>query len=88
MSNINIEPHFVLDTTEFDELQMYQRNHQLEESKRRAIYVLCDGAHILETDDSITVYGKAFLIKDGSVVQICDNKETFNIDVEKKNFSK
>lgn len=88
LSNINIEPHFVLDTTEFDELQMYQRNHQLEESKRRPIYALCDGAHILETDDSITVYGKAFLIKDGSVVQICDNKETYNIDVEKKNFSK
>ncbi len=37
------------------------------------------GTHILETDESITVYGKAFLIKNGSIVQICDNKETYNI---------
>lgn len=27
LSNINIEPHFILDTTGFDEMQMYQRRH-------------------------------------------------------------
>lgn len=84
LSNINIEPHFILDTTGFDEMQMYQRNHQLEESKKRPIYALCDGAHILETDESITVYGKSFLIKDGTITQICDDRQTYNIDIEKK----
>lgn len=29
-----------------------------------------DGSHILETDESITVYGKSFLIKDGINVMI------------------
>lgn len=88
LSNINIEPHFILDTTGFDELQMYQRNHLLEESKRRPIYALCDGSHILETEDSITVYGNAFLVKDGTIIQICNNKDKFNIDIENKKLSK
>ncbi len=88
LSNINIEPHFILDTTEFNEMQMYQRMHQLEESKKRPIYALCDGSHILETDNSIVVYGKAFLIKDGSIVQICNDNHSFNIDLEKKTLSK
>lgn len=84
LSTINIEPHFVLDTTEFDDMQIYQRRHQLEESKKRPIYALCDGSHILETDDSIIVYGKSFLIKDGAITQICGDKQTFSIDIEKK----
>lgn len=81
LSNINIEPHFILDTTKFDEKQMYQRKHQIEESKKRPIYALCDGSHILETDEVIKVYGKAFLIKDGIITQICDDKQVCNIDI-------
>lgn len=52
LSKINIEPHFILDTTEFDDMQMYQRKHLLEESKKRKIYALGDGAHILELGES------------------------------------
>ena len=84
LGDINIESHFVLNTTEFDEMKIYQRNHQLEESKKRSIYALCDGSHILQTDESIVVYGKAFLIKDGSIIQICDDKQEFNINLEIK----
>lgn len=80
LSNLNIEPHFVLDTTGFDEMQMYQRKHLLEESKRRPIYALCDGSHIFEDDDSIIVYGKAFLVKDGVIEQICDDRGSRNIN--------
>jgi len=82
LSNINIEPHFTLDTTEFNEMQLYQRKHLLEESKKRPIYALCDGSHILETNKSITVYGKAFLIKDGSIIQIGKDKEAFHIEIK------
>ncbi len=84
LSSINIEPHFVLDTNGFDEMQIYQRNHLLKESKTRPIYALCDGSHILETDKSIKIYGKAFLIKDSIITQICDDKQTFNIDKDRK----
>ncbi len=88
LSNINIEPHFVLDTVGFDEMQMYQRKHLLEESKKRPLYALSDGSHILATDESIAVYGKVFLIKDGAIVQICSDKNTFNICIKKKTLSK
>ncbi len=88
LSDINIEPHFVLDTAEFDEIEIYQRNHLLEESKKRPIYALCDGSHILQIDESIVVYGKSFLIKDGSIIQICDDKQSFNINLKSKTLSK
>ena len=88
LSNINIEPHFILNTNEFDEMQIYQRNHLLNESKERTIYALCDGSHILETDESIKIYGKAFLIKDGIITQICDDKQEFNIDKSRKTLYK
>lgn len=88
LSDINIEPHFVLDTTEFNEMQIYQRNHQLEESKKRFIYALCHDSHILQTDESIVIYGKAFLMKDGYIMKICDDKHEFNINLESKTLSK
>lgn len=88
LSSINIEPHFVLDTTDFDDSQMYQRTHILEESKTRPIYAICDGSHILETDDSTTIYGKSYLIKDGIITEICNDKESSSIPVKRKDLSK
>lgn len=79
LSNVNIEPHFVLDISGFDDMQMYQRNHILEESKVRDIYGLCDGSHILEMDGSITIYGDAYLIKNGVITKICDDKMSYCI---------
>ena len=83
LSQINIEPHFILDTEGFDEMQMYQRQYLIEESVKSPIYALCDGSHILEIDHNITIYGKAYLIKDKKIVQVCDDKQTFDIKVEK-----
>ena len=63
---------------------MYQRKHLLEESKKRPIYALSDGSHILETDESIIVCSESFLIKNGAITQICTDKQTFNIDINNK----
>lgn len=82
LSNINVEPHFELDTSSFNELQMYQRRHLLEESFKRTIYALCDGSHILEIDGRATVYGRAYLIQDGNIVKLCDNKEKYELPIE------
>lgn len=79
LSNINIEPHFVLDSSSFDEQQLYQRNHILEESRKRTIYALCDGSHIIETEEFIEVFGKSYIIKDGIISLICDDKESYII---------
>lgn len=81
LSKINIEPHFILDTTEFDDMQIYQRKHLLEESKKRKIYALCDGTHILELDESAIICGEAFLIEDGIITKICGDKQVVNFDI-------
>ena len=83
LSDINIEPHFVLETEGFDEMQMYQRKHLIEESNNRDIYGLTDGAHILQIGDNITIYGKTFLIKDGRISQICDEKQEYQVGNDK-----
>lgn len=80
LSNINIEPHFILDSTNFDENQLYQRQHILNESYKRPIYALCDGSHILETDENTVIYGESYLIKDGIISILCKDKESFKID--------
>ncbi len=87
LSDINIEPHFVLETEGFDEMQMYQRKHLIEESNNRDIYGLTDGAHILQIGDNINIYGNTFLIKDGHISQICDEKHEYQVNND-KNISK
>ena len=68
-------------------MQMYQRKHLIEESNNRVIYGLSDGAHILQIGDNITIYGKTFLIKDGHISQICDEKQEYQVNND-KNISK
>lgn len=82
LSNINIEPHFELDSSSFDELQMYQRRHLLEESFKRPVYGLCDGAHIIEVDGRATIYGETYLIQDGNIIKLCSNKEKYELPIE------
>lgn len=79
LSQINVEPHFELNSSNFDDYEVYQRNHLLNESKKRKIYALCDGSHILETDEQIIVYGESYLISDGAITKLCSNKEYKNI---------
>lgn len=84
LSHINIEPHFVLKTNGFNANELYQRNHILNESKKRPIYALCDGSHILETDDDIVSYGESYIIKDGIISPLCNAKETYLISTNKE----
>ena len=78
LSEINIEPHFILDTTEFDDMQMYQRKHLLEESKNICVV---RWAHILALGESAIICGEAFLINDGIITKICDDKQVVNMDI-------
>lgn len=47
-TNINIEPHFTLDTSSFDSDKMLHRNAMLEESKKRNLYAIPDVSHIFD----------------------------------------
>ena len=70
LTEINIEPHWKTDTSEFDEYEKYQRNYILEESQKRDIYALCDGSYITIIDNKINMYGEIYMIKNGSITKI------------------
>ena len=61
---------------------MYQRRHLLEESFKRPVYGLCDGAHIIEVDGRATIYGETYLIQDGNIIKLCSNKEKYELPIE------
>jgi dipeptidase E len=63
LTNINIEPHFVYEVSNFNEKEIYQRNAIINESYNRPIYGQCNGSHIL--------------IDNGTVETICENKQKF-----------
>lgn len=74
LTNINIEPHFMLDDSNFDESEKYQRNAILSESNNRKIYGQCNGSHILiDNDGNITIYGETYLISNGQILLACEN---------------
>lgn len=75
LTDINIEPHFVLDTTNFDENENYQRKVVLKESFKRKIYGQCDGSHILITDQEILICGKTYLIENSVIKKIANDGE-------------
>ena len=80
LTDVNVEPHFELDTTQFDELQMYQRNYLFQESQVRDIYALPDVSHILIDETRIVVYGNAYLVRNSSIKKICDTGKSYRID--------
>lgn len=81
LTSINIEPHFVYDSSNFDDNEKYQRDAIVKESYNRPIYGQCNGSHIFIGDDNVaTVYGETYLIYNGSVECICKNGSNILID--------
>lgn len=72
LTELNIEPHFNLDSTNFNEYENYQRDYILKESEKRTIYALCDTSHILIINDEKNIYGESYIIKNGIINKICD----------------
>ncbi|MDE5630880.1 MAG: Type 1 glutamine amidotransferase-like domain-containing protein, partial [Bacilli bacterium] len=79
VTDINIEPHFVLNEAGFSNEEIYQRRYIERESNLRAIYAVTDGSHIFIDDDNIVAQGEIFLIKDEVIAKICENKEKYII---------
>ena len=74
LTSINIEPHFVYDSSNFDDNEKYQRYAIIKESYNRPIYGQCNGSHILIDDDNVAIiYGETYLIHNGSIECICKN---------------
>lgn len=74
LTNINVEPHFVVDDTKFNEPEKYQRDAIILESNNRMIYGQCNGSHILiDNDGNATIYGETYIISNGQISLICEN---------------
>lgn len=81
LTEINIEPHFVLDDFLFDQNERFQRDTIIQESSKRIIYGQCNGSHILiDNSDNIMVCGETYLIQDGNIFCICKNGEKLLIN--------
>lgn len=78
-TKINVEPHFVLDTSNFDSDEMLHRNAMLEESKKRDLYAIPDVSHIFDNGVEQMVYGECYLLRDGEIRKICENGECVKI---------
>lgn len=80
LTNINIEPHFVYDTSRFNENEKYQRKVIIDESYNRPIYGQCNGSHVFIDENNIaTIYGETYLIINGNIEKICENNQKFVI---------
>lgn len=79
--DINIEPHFEYDTSNFDEAQKYQREAIIKESFNRPIYGQVNKSYIrIDGDNNAVIYGETYLIENGNIVKICDNKNNVAIN--------
>jgi len=81
LTTINIEPHFVNDSSNFDDNEKYQRTAILNESYNRPIYGQCDGSHIIIDDNNVTtICGETYLIENGNIECICKNNSNILIN--------
>lgn len=80
LTDINVEPHFVYDETDFTKEEVYQRKNMIDESYNRNIYGQCDGSHVIIDENGIaTICGETYLISQGEVTKICSNGESVKL---------
>ena len=82
-TNINIEPHFHLETN--NPLEEKLRKELLSLSEKYNIYAIKDGTHIFDNGKEITLYGEAYLIKNKIITKISDIGNNISI---KKQFNR
>lgn len=75
ITNINIFPHYQsLKDDYLDGLRLIE-DITFSDSMGHEIIALNDGSYILIDDENETLYGEAYIIKDGQICQICKDNE-------------
>lgn len=86
LTDINIEPHFMYNTSNFDDNENYQRDIIIKESYNKCIYGQCNGSHIyIDNNNVASIYGETYLIYNGIVECICKDGESLLINQIRKN---
>jgi dipeptidase E len=79
ITNVNILPHFqALKDDYLDGLRLIE-DITFADSMGHEIVALNDGSYILIEDKHETLYGEAYLIKDGQIKQICKDNESITL---------
>lgn len=75
-TNINIEPHFVLDVPEED---LKVREELLKVSIDYPLYAITDGSYIFDDGEDPIIYGESYYINNGNIEPLSKNGETYKI---------
>lgn len=79
LMKISVLPHFQeIKEQNLDGLRLLE-DISFPDSKTKPIYALNDGSYIIIDNNSSTLYGEAYLIKDGILTQICESDKSIRL---------
>ena len=77
LTEYNIIPHFNAVRNDIIDGMRLIEDIAFSDSWGRALYALTDGSYLLQTEDCAEIRGEAYMIRDGSIRQICANGERY-----------
>jgi len=81
MTNINIEPHFIVVEDKLDEEGKVMRKELLKDSFEYPLYAIADGSYIYDDGNNKTIFGESYFVNDGIASDsLCINGETYIIN--------
>jgi dipeptidase E len=82
LSKIQILPHYqMVRDNILDDKRLYE-DITFSDSFGRSFYVLIDGSYVMRKDDTYTLWGEGYLIRNGRMERICQSGEHITIDPE------
>jgi len=82
LSKIQILPHYQMVRDNILDGKRLYEDITFADSFGRSFYVLIDGSYVMRRDDSYTLWGEGYLIRDGRMTRICKRGEHIAIDPE------
>ena len=80
LTKINIMPHFDDVKNEILDGKHFLNEILLPDSFKKPIIAFSDGTYILIKDNTATIFGSAYEIKNGKIKQICKTKKVLKLN--------
>jgi dipeptidase E len=77
LTEYNIIPHFNAVRNDIIDGMRLIEDIAFHDSMGHSLYALTDGSYLLQTEDFAEIRGEVYLIRDGSIRQICANGEIY-----------
>ena len=81
-TNTNIMPHYNDCKDEVLDGKEYMKEIVAPDSFKKEIILINDGTFIVCSDNKETVYGEAYILKDGVITQICENDKCVDLVID------